>query len=325
MIVKSLLFFIASWAILLYSGPLLVASLSRIAKFLNWQKFVLAFVVMSVITSLPDLSIGIAASLRDIPQLSLGDILGGNLVDFTLALALAALLTRGTFYTALPLAQVSSVITVLIAILPLALLADGELGRWDGLILWVVFILYLAWLFSKKERFKDGALNHTAPTPKGFLDFLKSLGSFSAGAILMIAGAQGVVRSSEQIAIDLNLPIYIIGLLIVGLGNALPETYFSIASARKGESGLVLGNLMGSIVTGATMVLGTVALIEPIVIDDFSPFVIARTFLILSAVLFWIFVKTGKCLKKAEAAVLILLYVAFLAAEILHQAGDLKF
>ncbi len=93
------LFFIGSLIVLIYSGPLVVASLSRIAGFLNWQKFVLAFVLMSIVTSLPNLTIGVISSLRKIPQLSLGDVLGGNLVDFTLAIALATIFSKGNFST----------------------------------------------------------------------------------------------------------------------------------------------------------------------------------------------------------------------------------
>jgi len=93
--------------------------------------------------------------------------------------------------------------------------------------------------------------------------------------------------------------------------------YFSIVSAKKGEGWLVLGDLMGSVITAATLVLGIVALISPIHIVDFSPFAIARVFLVLAAVSFLVFVRTGQKITRKEAIFLLFLYIAFLISEIL--------
>jgi len=105
-------------------------------------------------------------------------------------------------------------------------------------------------------------------------------------------------------------------MLIVGVGNALPETYFAIASARKRQTWMILGNLMGSIISCATLVLGIVVLIRPIEIANFSPFAIARIFLIASAFFFLIVVRSGQRITKKEAVFLLLVYFLFLAAEI---------
>jgi len=107
-----------------------------------------------------------------------------------------------------------------------------------------------------------------------------------------------------------------IGLLIVALGNALPEIYFAVISARRGETGLILGDLMGAIITTATFVLGTVAIIRPIIIPDFSPFAIARIFLVMAAAFFLFFVKSDQKISWKEAVFLMLVYFGFLFAEL---------
>jgi len=99
----------------------------------------------------------------------------------------------------------------------------------------------------------------------------------------------------------------------------LPETYFCLQAARKGQSWMILGNLMGCIAITASLVLGIVALICPIKIIDFSPFATARFFLIISAIFFFFFVRTGQKITKKEAIFLLLIYILFVVVEILTK------
>ena len=139
------------------------------------------------------------------------------------------------------------------------------------------------------------------------------------GIILLLVAAEGIVRSASFFAELFNLPLVLIGILIVGLGNALPETYFAISAAKRGEGWMVLGDLMGAVIVPATLVLGVVALIRPIEIYDFSPFVIARFFMILSAIFFFFFVRTGRKITKKEAVFLLSIYILFILIEILTK------
>jgi cation:H+ antiporter len=111
----------------------------------------------------------------------------------------------------------------------------------------------------------------------------------------------------------------LIGILVVGVGNCLPEIYFAIISARKGQTWMILGDLMGSIITPATLVLGLVALIHPIEIVDFSPFAIARFFLIISALFFFFCVRSGRKITRKEAIFLLFVYIAFVATELIFK------
>jgi len=134
---------------------------------------------------------------------------------------------------------------------------------------------------------------------------------------LLVIAAEGIVRSATYFSELFNLPIALIGILVVGMGNALPEIFFSIQAARRGENWVVVGNLMGSVIIPATLVIGIVAMICPIEVDSLTPFAIARFFLIISAVLFLIFLRTGRKIDKKEAWFLLFLYLAFVLTEII--------
>ncbi len=313
-----ILIFLASCALLFGAGKLLVEALARIARYLGWREFVVAFVLVALAAAVPNLFVGISSALHKIPQLSFGDIVGGNLVDLTLAVALAAFFAKG-----LPakskMVQTSAIFTMFIAILPLLLILDGKLGRGDGILLISVFVFYILWLFSKKERFSKIYDGQSISIIKDFRVFVKDLGKLVLGLVLLLIAAEGLVRSAHFFSESLNLPLALVGILIIGLGNAIPETYFAIIAARKARNWMILGDLMGSVVVASTLVLGIVALICPIEIDDFSPFAIARFFLIISAVFFFFFVRTERKITTKEALFLLGIYLAFILVEIFFR------
>jgi len=303
---------IGSAFLMAFSGSLLVESLIRLAEAVNWREFVVGFFIMALATSAPNLFVGITSALRGVPELSFGDVVGGNVVDLTLGLALGALIGGGILAESRTV-QSSAIFTMAITILPLFLSLDGQLGRGDGLVLITMFFLYAFWLFSKEERFRkiyDGVER------KGRKYILKSVFLLLLGISFLILGAQGVVKSAFFFADSLGLSIGIVGLLIVSLGDCLPEIYFTIVSARKNQDWLILGNMMGGVITCATLVLGTVVLIHPLQIVDFSPYILGRIFLIIATLSFLIFLRTGKKLSRKEGLFLLAIYIAFLLSEI---------
>jgi cation:H+ antiporter len=314
-----LFIFLVSCFFIYISGELVVRSLIRIARFLGLREFVVAFFVMAFAASISNLLVGASSILHGVPQLSFGDIVGGNVIDLTLAVALAILFTKGGLPAESRTVQKTSIFTIIIALLPLVLILDGKLGRGDGIILLLFFAIYVFWLFSKKERFKKIYDGKIPSLIKEFRSFIKDVGRLIVGVVLLVGAAEGIVLSSLFFAKTLNFPIVLIGILIVGLGNSLPEIYFSVVSAKKGDNWMILGNLMGAIVVPTTLVLGVVALISPIEILDFSAFAIARIFLLISAFFFLIFIRSDRKLTKKEAFILFAIYIAFILAEIIKK------
>src|SRR3989344_4705780 len=130
----NLFLLIASAALLFKSANLLVQGITRIAHYLNWREFVIAFFVMAIGSSFPNLFVGISSVMHNIPELSFGDVVGNSVVDLTLLVALAVFL-GGTLTADSKLVQKSVKFTIFIAILPLLLIVDGVLGRGDSFVL----------------------------------------------------------------------------------------------------------------------------------------------------------------------------------------------
>ncbi len=308
--------FLISIIVLAWLGSHLVKTLVGLAKYLGWREFVVAFFVMAIAGSLPNLLVDIGAALRGFPELAFGDILGGNLVDLTLVMALAVFMSKKSIPAESKMIQYSAVFTAIIALMPLFLILDGRLDRIDGVILLVAFFLYAFWLFSKEDRFKKVYTGEKQTLAKGFSSFFKDLTKIIIFLAVLLLASQFIINSAQYFSIKLGVSLSMVGLLIVGLGNCFPELYFSIVSARRGEGWMILGDLMGSVISCASLTLGIVVIISPFEINDFSPFLIARIFLVVAIGLFIIFIRTGKKITKKEGLLFLSIYILFLLVEV---------
>lgn len=296
------------------SGEWVIDGLTRISKILKIREFVVGFFIMAAASSLPNLFVGITSAGRGIPELSLGDVFGNNFVAMTLAVAAAILFSaRKEIETGGKTVQATALFTMTSALLPVILLFDSTLSRADGLILIVVFIGYLMWLFRRQEHFSRIYNDeHHKHLPIGKLKRgLKDIGLVLVGIALLFVAAIGIVASAKFFALSLGVPLLVVGILITGLGNALPEIYFAVASARRGETQMIIGNIMGSVIFPATLVLGIVAIIHPITVTDVGLVSDSRAFLFAAAILFFVFAKTKGRINIFEGAILALLYLAF--------------
>ncbi len=316
--------FIISCGLFYLAGKLVVDSLARIAKFLGWREFVVAFFIMASAASLPNLIVGLSAAFRGIPELSFGDVSGNNLAALTLVVAIAVLLSKGAISAESRTIRTSAFFVTAAALLPLVLILDKNLSRIDGIALIALFVIYIAWLFSKKERFTKAYAGRKEDPVKSFKHFLKDLWKISLGLVIFIVAAQGVVMSAQVFASSFGVSIILVGILITGLGSTLPELYFDAVSALKGQGWMVLGDLMGAIIIPSTLVLGIISLISPIYINDFSSLAVVRIFIVIAAVSFPFFVRSGKAIGKKEALFLLFLYITFLILEIFLKDAALS-
>jgi cation:H+ antiporter len=309
--------FIVSCFVLSWLSSKFIKSLTEVAKYLKWREFIIAFFVMGFAASLPNLFVDLNAALHGLQQISFGDIMGGNLVDLSLAMAIAVLLSRKHISTESKMVQSSAVLTIIVAVLPwLLVLRTGGLDRIDGVILILAFFAYAWWLFSKDDRFKKVYRN------KGIKDITKkSTFVWEVLKIIIIlaallASSYAVIYTAQYFATTLNISLGLVAVLIVALGNCFPETYFAIISARKEENWMVLGDMMASVIVCATLVLGIVAVVAPFTIKDFSPFFIARIFMVIACIFYLIFIASDKKITKKEGLLLLFIYIVFLLTEI---------
>ena len=315
MLILYILTFIVSCLFLVKSGTWTVQSLTRIAKSLEWKEFILSFILMAFATSLPELFVGISSGLHNRPELSFGNVIGANIINLTLVIAIAVLLAKkldcGT-----KLIQQSSIYTALIAFLPIILMLGDGISRMDGIILFVALFFYIKFLFKEQAKYQEIFVNKFKRNWTEFKLFLKDLAMFFGGIALLLLSAEAIVWSILALSSSLNLPLVVVGSLIVALGTTLPEIVFGLKAITMGHKEMVLGALMGSVVVNSTLVLGSTVLISPLEITEYSPYIIGILFTIITCLFFAIFSRTEKKITEKEAIILLVVYVLFVFSQL---------
>lgn len=317
-IVIGIVTLITSGVFLYFAGELIVASLLLLSRYFKVTEFVVSFFVMAFAASLPNLFVGVTSALQGVPELSFGDIMGNNIIALTVAISFGVLFSAKK---ELPLEnqtiQDTTFLTAVAAILPLILVSDGMISRSDGLVLILFFAAYAFWMFSKKEHFSRVYEDRELLPTKNEIKL--SIMRLVLGIVVLALSAQGIVYGANLIAVSVGLPLILVGILIIGFGGALSEIYFTIISAKKGETGLIVGNLMGAVIIPATFVLGLVAIIHPISNPTTEFSTLARVFLVLVAVFFLVVSKTKGVITKKEALTLLLSYILFVCSLLIFK------
>lgn len=307
--------FLISTIVLVKSSTILVSTLTNIAILFKLSEFLVGFILMAFATSLPELFVGITSAIEGSPTLSLGNVIGANIADLTLVIGLAAVISRGVRVEKRT-SERDIFYTFVAIIIPLILMIDGVLKRTDGLVLVTLYGFYLARLVSEKDLYSK-PVNHMRGKINAFSNFFK----FFIGASLLLASAHVIVQTTQKIAIQLNLPLVLIGISLIALGTTLPELSFEIPAMLKKQGGMAFGNILGSVVTNSTFILGVTSIINPIYIAHFDLFLFGALFTIFTIFLFSIFLKTEHKLSWKEGLILVILYVIFIMVEFTLKNG----
>lgn len=300
--------FLAACAILVKSTAWILKSLTFLAAYFKLSEFIVSFVLVGLMTSLPELIVGITSAIHRIPILSLGNVFGSNIANVTLILGIVVILAR-TIKSESKTVQRNMSYASLVTLLPVILLLDGHLGRADGVVLLVAFCLYNLILFYQRERFEK-VFNHARRR-----ELVKNILLLCLGVALLLLSAEAITRLSHLLAIELAIPMVLIGLFLVAVGTSIPELIFSIKVSMTGHKEMILGGILGSLVANSTLILGVVAIICPIHIINPNLFSITAGFMLASILLFWVFTRSRKTLTWQEGIGLLLFYFFFVAIE----------
>ena len=187
----------------------------------------------------------------------------------------------------------------------------GHVSRWLGIVLLVIFVAYIAYLISDAKK-------HPAESEEEYEDMpgWKCFLLIVIGIALIVAGGKAVVYGAKSIALAAGMTETLVGLTIVALGTSLPELVTSIVAARKGETGMAVGNVVGSNIFNILLILGISSAIHPIAVNAAS--VWDMYILAAIGILTYVFGLSKKEIRRPEGAVMVLLYFAAMAFAIVR-------
>ncbi len=288
-----------SLSILSFSSKKAVESAKKLASYLGLSELAIGFLLISFITSLPEVSIAVLSASTQNNNLSLGDLLGSNVTNIGLILGISLFLL-GEEVKFPKKKQNQIIIYLILSLIPAILFIRGELSYMEGLILIVFYLFFIKQLLDFEEVAVEKLKVTKAEAAKEFIYFIISI-------FVVILSAEFVVSSAVYIAKALGLFESFIGAIIIALGTSLPELSLARAAIKKKAIGLSVGNLVGSNVVNITIILAINILINPFAPNIEMASLIFIFIYLTSGLCIYSFLKKGSMDKK-DGIILLILY-----------------
>ena len=308
--ILNLVFIVVGIALVLWGADRLTDGAVALADRMGISQVVIGLTVVAMGTSMPEFTISLLSAIKGTSGLAVGNVIGSNIFNSLLIVGTSAvvapmLILKSTVRKDIPFALVASVMLYLLS-------QDGQISRWDAAILFVFFIIFMT-ITIKESKSADSKKEDTQ---------IKSIKVWKAVAFLLIGltglilGSNIFVNGATKLATTLGVSDAVIGLTIVAGGTSLPELATSVVASRKGNSGIAIGNVLGSNVFNILMILGITGLITPMSIHGITQ--VDLTMLVVSMILLWLFSFTKYKIERWEGAILSILFIGYIVYLILQ-------
>lgn len=318
------LWIVVGVVLVLWGADRLTEGAVAVAERLRVPQIVIGLTIVALGTSMPELCVSVVSALEGTPDLAVGNVVGSNIFNALLIVGVAALVApmtilRSTVFKDVPCALVASVVLLMMC------QNDWIITRLDGAILFVFFLVFMRLTIkgatsaqpvaqpvqgepTQGQTAQEAAADEaSAKQPmKGWLAGLWMV----VGLAALIGGSNLFVGGATEVARALNVSDAVIGLTIVAGGTSLPELATSVVAAKKGNSGIAIGNVLGSNVLNILFILGLTGMISPMHIEGITN--VDLYMMLVSTIMIWFFSFTKYTIERWEGAVLVLTFGGYM-------------
>ena len=301
----NILMIVAGVALVLWGADRLTDGAVALAERMNIPQIVIGLTIVALGTSAPEFCVSIVSALKGTADLAVGNVVGSNIFNTMLIVGVTAMVAPMTILPStvkkdIPIALISSVV------LTVMVMMDDYLSRLDAALLFIGMIVFMWFTLrnAKGDMEQEQMASRGYSVPKALLLLVLGLGCLVVGSNIFVDGATNVAQM-------LGVSEAVIGLTIVAGGTSLPELATSVVAARKGNSGIAIGNVLGSNVMNILLILGGAGLISPMHVQGIT--IVDFAVMTLSMLLLWLFSYTKLTIARWEGAVLTTLFLGYMS------------
>ncbi|GAB6948626.1 calcium/sodium antiporter [Hoylesella timonensis 4401737 = DSM 22865 = JCM 15640] len=301
----NIIWMIAGIALVLWGADRLTDGAVAIAERMHISQMVIGLTIVAMGTSMPEFFVSFMSALKDTPDMAVGNVVGSNIFNTLLIVGCAALVTPimilpATVKKDIPFAMVASVALLLMCL-------DGNISRIDAMVLLGLFVVFMYITLKGAKENEQSMQQTSAKAGKPFMSVVWIV----VGLVCLVFGSNLFVDAATVIARQLGVSDAVIGLTIIAGGTSFPELATSVVSARKGQSGIAIGNVLGSNVFNILLILGVTGVMSPMTLQGITTVDLAM--LVASMVMLWLFSFTKYTLARWEGAVLTIVFIGYIS------------
>lgn len=297
--------------IVLWLGAgLIVYSLDNIAQKLSISAFAASFSILGILTSIPEISVGINSIIEKKPEIYVGNLIGASVVLFLLVIPLLAILGNGVNLTH-QLTPSKLILSLYTVGLPAFVIMDGNITLLESILLISIYFFLLYILEKKKGLF----VNFKAKFEAGKSAVINDLSKIIVGAFIVYMASNILVEKTITFSQLLGVSPFILSLLGLSIGTNLPEITIALRAARSGKKEIALGDYIGS-ASANTVIIGILTLINRQTLYLQNHFLVTFAFTIIGITLFYYFTRSKNDISRKEGIILVAIYLAFILMEL---------
>ena len=310
-----ILLIILGFILLVKGADLLVDGASNIAKKFHIPEIIIGLTIVSIGTSLPELIVSTTSAMGGHSDLAVGNIVGSNIANLLLILGLSAIIKAVSFKRETKLIEIPICLAVSIVFMILANVGQ-DITRLDAgilIVLFIAFIIYTIVMSKKGEDFEqEGKKTEEVEKTKNNESTIKDVIFIILGIVLLKIGGDLTVDNAVNVAKFFNLSEKLIAVTILAIGTSLPELVTSVSAAIKGKSDIAIGNILGSNIFNILLIIGTTALIKPIVYN--ASYNVDMIFMLLATFILALFpiIPPKNKMTRGNGIVYVILYIVYL-------------
>lgn len=308
--ILNVLFILVGIVLVLWGADRLTDGAVAVAEKMKMPQIVIGLTIVAMGTSMPEFCVSLVSALKGTTDLAVGNIVGSNIFNTLLIVGVSAwvapmTILKSTVRKDIPFALFASVILLVMCL-------DGNISRLDAGILFVLFLVFM-YVTLKGAKTKD---DDTTAKTDSIEDNKKPMATWLSivwiivGLACLIGGSNLFVEGATKVAEHIGVSEAVIGLTIVAGGTSLPELATSVVSARKGNSGIAIGNVLGSNVFNILAILGVTGVITPIHLQGIT--MLDLSMMVVSTLLVWFFSFTKYKIARWEGIVLTIVFIGYM-------------
>ena len=308
--ILNVLFILVGIVLVLWGADRLTDGAVAVAEKMKMPQIVIGLTIVAMGTSMPEFCVSLVSALKGTTDLAVGNIVGSNIFNTLLIVGVSAwvapmTILKSTVRKDIPFALFASVILLIMCL-------DGNISRLDAGILFVLFLVFM-YVTLKGAKTKD---DDTTAKTESIEDNKKPMAAWLSivwiivGLACLIGGSNLFVEGATKVAEHIGVSEAVIGLTIVAGGTSLPELATSVVSARKGNSGIAIGNVLGSNVFNILAILGVTGVITPMHLQGIT--MLDLSMMVFSTLLVWLFSFTKYKIARWEGIVLTIVFIGYM-------------
>ena len=292
--------------LVLWGADRLTDGAVAVAQRLRIPEMVIGLTIVGLGTSMPELCISLVSALKGTSDLAVGNVVGSNIFNTLLIVGVAAMVApitilRSTVWKDMPWSMLAGVLLAVLCF-------DGCVSRLDALILFAIFLIFMGYTLYQAKK---GKAEMSAEEARSARTPLAAAGLIILGLACLVVGSNVFVDAATRVARALNVSDAVIGLTIVAGGTSLPELATSVVAARKGQSAIAIGNVIGSNVFNVLLIIGLTGLFCPMELQGIT--LIDYAVMTLGMAMLWCFSYTRLLVERWEGAALTAVFATYMA------------